>query len=104
MDQWRRIRGEQEIIARYEPERAIATLPKLLADPADRERLRALLQALFADERFVHRAKPNTAQLAMLATLGEALDISKSRVQAVQTRLAGAPRKRAAAKRKTAKR
>ena len=31
-DQWRRIRGEQEIIVRYEPEQALATLPKLLAD------------------------------------------------------------------------
>jgi hypothetical protein len=39
MDQWRRIRGEQEIIARYEPERAIETLPKLLSDPAEREAL-----------------------------------------------------------------
>ena len=29
-DQWRRVRGEQEIIARYEPERSIATLPDLL--------------------------------------------------------------------------
>ena len=26
-DQWRRIRGEQEIIVRYEPEQALATLP-----------------------------------------------------------------------------
>src|SRR4051794_11661758 len=39
IDQWRRIRGEQEIIAHYEPERAIEALPQLLADQADRERL-----------------------------------------------------------------
>ena len=31
-DQWRRVRGEQEIIVRYEPDAALATLPKLLAD------------------------------------------------------------------------
>ena len=37
--EWRRIRGEQEIIARYEPEQAIDTLAVLLADRADRERL-----------------------------------------------------------------
>src|SRR6185436_9186054 len=29
-DEWRRIRGEQDIIVRYEPERAIAALPTLL--------------------------------------------------------------------------
>ena len=33
-DQWRRIRGEQDIIVRYEPEEAIATLPRLLTEPA----------------------------------------------------------------------
>ena len=29
-DEWRRVRGEQDIIVRYEPEKAIAALPKLL--------------------------------------------------------------------------
>ncbi len=29
LEQWRRIRGEQEIIVRYEPERALETLPQL---------------------------------------------------------------------------
>jgi pimeloyl-ACP methyl ester carboxylesterase len=73
-DQWRRIRGEQEIIARYEPERAIATLPMLLADPRDRERLMTLISRLLADER-IRRAKPSAAQKAMLATLGRALAV-----------------------------
>jgi DNA-directed RNA polymerase sigma subunit (sigma70/sigma32) len=104
MDQWRRIRGEQEIIARYEPERAIATLPKLLANPVERERFRALLRALMTDEQFVHRAKPNVAQLAMMETLGEALDISRERVRAAQAKLAGKPSRPPAAKRKPAKR
>src|SRR5262249_28537907 len=54
-DEWRRIRGEQDIIVRYEPERALATLPLLLADPADRERLITLARRLLADER-VQRA------------------------------------------------
>src|SRR5438552_5927255 len=74
-DQWRRIRGEQEIIVRYEPEQALATLPKLLADPVDREKLVTLVRRLLADER-VQRAKPSTEQLAMVEHIGEALDLS----------------------------
>jgi hypothetical protein len=50
-DQARRIRGEQEIIVQYEPQRAIATLPQLLKDPVDRERLLTLLDRLRADKR-----------------------------------------------------
>jgi pimeloyl-ACP methyl ester carboxylesterase len=65
LDQWRRIRGEQEIIARYEPEQALGTLPALLDNRADRERLLTLLDKLMADER-VQRAKPTPEQLAML--------------------------------------
>ncbi|MFL6582166.1 MAG: DUF3141 domain-containing protein, partial [Burkholderiales bacterium] len=64
IDQWRRIRGEQEIIAHYEPERAIEALPQLLADQADRERLLTLLKRVLADER-VQKAKPTAEQLAM---------------------------------------
>jgi len=47
----RRMRGEQEIICRYEPEQALETLPRLLADPADRARFLALLDRLVADPR-----------------------------------------------------
>ena len=64
LDQWRRIRGEQEIIARYEPEQALDTLRVLLADRADRERLLTLLDKLMADER-VQRANPTPEQIAM---------------------------------------
>lgn len=73
-DQWRRIRGEQEIIVRYEPEQALKTLPKLLADQNDREKLVTLVQWLLADER-VQRAKPSTEQLAMIEHIGEALAV-----------------------------
>ncbi|BCG05470.1 hypothetical protein PPGU19_100380 (plasmid) [Paraburkholderia sp. PGU19] len=59
-DQWRRVRGEQELIATYEPQQAIATLPVLLAKPEDRKRLLTLLDRLLADERV--QSVPPTAQ------------------------------------------
>lgn len=64
-DQFRRIRGEQEIIARYEPEQAIVSLPQLLSDPGDRARLLALLDKLMADQR-VQAVEPTAQQLDML--------------------------------------
>jgi pimeloyl-ACP methyl ester carboxylesterase len=73
-DEWRRIRGEQEIIVRYEPEQALATLPKLLADPGDREKLVTLARRLLADER-MQRAKPTSEQLAMVEHIGETLEV-----------------------------
>jgi hypothetical protein len=50
----RRIAGEQEIIATYETEKAIATLPALLPRREDRERLLTLLERLENDERVRH--------------------------------------------------
>jgi len=77
-DQWRRVRGEQEIIVRYEPERALATLPELLRDPADRERLVKLARQLLADER-VQRAKPTQEQMAMIESIGDQLRASAAK-------------------------
>jgi pimeloyl-ACP methyl ester carboxylesterase len=71
----RRIRGEQDIIVRYEPERALDTLPKLLADPADRDRLLALITRLLGDERMRARqlSAEDLARIdAILAVLGAA--------------------------------
>jgi hypothetical protein len=82
-DQWRRIRGEQDIIVRYEPRRALATLPLLLADPADRDRLVTLARRLLADER-VQRNKPLPEQLAMLKSIAETLHVEKPRVALVK--------------------
>jgi hypothetical protein len=73
-DQWRRVRGEQEIIVRYEPEQALATLPKLLSDRGDREKLVLLVRRLLDDER-VQRAKPSSEQLAMIEHIGETLSV-----------------------------
>lgn len=68
LDQWRRLRGEQEIITSYEPEKAIATLPALLRDQGDRQRLLSLIDELMADER-VQATPPTSAQLAMVERL-----------------------------------
>jgi pimeloyl-ACP methyl ester carboxylesterase len=67
-DEMRRIRGEQEIIVDYEPEGALATLPALLADAADRRRLLQLLERLLADKR-IEGMKPSAEQVAMLARI-----------------------------------
>jgi hypothetical protein len=67
-DAMRRIRGEQEIVCRYEPERAIATLPTLLRDPAERQRFMTLLGRLVADPRILATG-PTDAQRAMLARI-----------------------------------
>ncbi|HUP05865.1 MAG TPA: DUF3141 domain-containing protein [Caldimonas sp.] len=63
--EWRTIRGEQELIARYEPERALATLPLLLSDEGDRERVIALLDRVMADPR-VRDSHPSAEQAAMV--------------------------------------
>ncbi len=73
-DEWRRIRGEQDIIVRYEPEKAIAALPKLLSKRGDRERLVTLVRRLLADER-MRRFAPTTEQVSMLEDLRETLAV-----------------------------
>jgi hypothetical protein len=99
-DAWRRIRGEQELIVQYEPERAAATLPILLRNPADRERLITLARTLLADER-MQRAKPSTEQIAMLQHIGETLHVEPMRGRRA---LAGVRAVRKPAKRPSAKR
>jgi hypothetical protein len=71
-DQARRIEGEQEIIARYEPEKAVKTLPLLLAGRKDRDRLLTLLERVLADKR-VQRVQPSREQTAMLARIRRVL-------------------------------
>jgi len=74
-DAWRRIRGEQEIIVRYEPEQALATLPKLLADSSDRQKLVTLVRKLLADAR-VRGRQPSPQQLSMIEHVGDALQVA----------------------------
>ncbi len=73
-DEARRIRGRQEIIVKYEPDRAIDTLPDLLREPADRERLLTLLERLLTDQR-VQQQQPTAAQIAMLGRIRRALGV-----------------------------
>jgi hypothetical protein len=103
-DQWRRVRGEQEIIVRYEPEKALSTLPQLLKDPADREKLARAVRALVGDERF-HRVKPSTEQLAMADDIRETLGVKaklpapakrKAKRRAVTVTTKPAPKRRTA--------
>jgi len=54
LEQMRRIAGEQEVIATYETDKAIAALPTLLPERKDRERLLTLLDRLESDPRVRH--------------------------------------------------
>jgi hypothetical protein len=72
-DEARRIGGQQEIIARYEPEKAVETLPVLLAERKDRARLLTLLERVLADKR-VQRIQPSPEQKAALARIRSVLD------------------------------
>jgi len=85
-DEARRIGGEQEIIARYEPETAVETLSVLVAMPKDRDRLLTLLERVLADRR-VQRIRPSAKQKAMLARVRRVLG-------AVQPRAVGSRRSR----------
>lgn len=60
----RRVRGEQEIIVHYEPDRALKTLPHLLRRSADRERLLTLLEAVLAETK-LGRIQPTPEQILM---------------------------------------
>jgi hypothetical protein len=80
---WRRIRGEQEIIARFEPEQAVQALPRLLAARADRQRLLALLDKVTSDER-VQAEEPTPGQVAMLARIRAALSAPRVRLAAAR--------------------
>jgi hypothetical protein len=57
-DQWRAFRGEQEIIVRYEPAQALATLPRLLSNPDDRERWSRSCTSCFSTSACVGPSHP----------------------------------------------
>jgi pimeloyl-ACP methyl ester carboxylesterase len=59
-DAVRRMRAEQAVVAELEPERGLRSLPRLLADPADRQRLLAVLDGAAA------AVEPTPAQQAVV--------------------------------------
>jgi pimeloyl-ACP methyl ester carboxylesterase len=71
-DEWRRIRGEQEVIVRYASDRALAALPLLLADAGDRERFLNAMERLLGDRR-VQRFAPTADQVTAVARIRELL-------------------------------
>ncbi|MGZ5165229.1 MAG: DUF3141 domain-containing protein, partial [Burkholderiales bacterium] len=77
LDQWRRIRGEQEIIVRNEPDKAIETLPRLL-DEDERLRLMTLIDRVVTDKRVI-QSKPTAEQLAMLDRVRKVLSTERPR-------------------------
>jgi hypothetical protein len=77
-DRWRHIRGEQDIVVRYAPEQALGTLPDLVADPAERERLLRLLERLLTDPRVAGK-QPSPEQRAMLKRIADVLGVSPAR-------------------------
>jgi hypothetical protein len=91
-EQWHTIRGRQEIICRYEPDRAVDTLPKLLKSADDRTRFVTLLDRLLADPR-IPTAQASGAQRAMHERIRELLPIAPANAP----RLATARRKAARA-------
>jgi pimeloyl-ACP methyl ester carboxylesterase len=77
-DEARRIRGEQEIIVHYEPEKAIESLPALVREGADRERLITLLERVMADKR-VQALEPSAEQVEMLKRIRTVLGTAAPR-------------------------
>jgi len=79
--EWKRIRGEQDAIVRFEPERALETLQRLLADPEDRERFLQVLERLTTDPR-VRADEATPEQIAMVARIRQGLGAGTPRIAA----------------------
>ncbi len=83
-DEARRIGGEQEIIARFEPDRAVQTLPLLLDQGQDRRRLITLLERVLADRR-MQQVQPSAEQKQTLARIRAVLEAARPAVARART-------------------
>jgi len=91
-EEQRRIRGQQDIIVRYEPTRALETLPLLLRKTADRVRLSTLLERLLADRRMANY-KLTPHQLALLTQIRQVLAPKTLAPAAVSVRRRTSPKR-----------
>jgi pimeloyl-ACP methyl ester carboxylesterase len=82
LEQWRRIRGEQEIIVKQDRERALATLPDLL-DLEERERLLTLIDRVVTDSRVLAQ-KPTAEQMHMVERVRSVLSAAKATADGTQ--------------------
>jgi hypothetical protein len=71
--EWKLARGRQYNIVRYEPERALSTLPKLLEDPNDRRRFLEVMDHVANDREFV--GDPTPEQLEMVQRIRKVLHV-----------------------------
>jgi pimeloyl-ACP methyl ester carboxylesterase len=69
--EWKLVRAQQGVIVRFEPEQALAALPRLLADPADRDRFMTVIDRIANDREFV--PEPSTEQLEMAKRIRKVL-------------------------------
>ncbi len=77
-DEVRRIKAEQAVVAELEPERGLRSLPKLLANPADRRR------ALEVLDEAVAAVKPTAAQGATVDRIRDVLGAGSPRLSVAQ--------------------
>ena len=62
--EWKLVRARQGVIVRFEPEQALATLPRLLTDPADRDRFMSVVEHIVSDREFVTEPTPEQVEMA----------------------------------------
>jgi hypothetical protein len=80
--EWKLTRGRQYNIVRHEPERALTTLPALLADPGDRQRFLQVMEHVTNDREFV--GDPTPEQLEMVQRIRKVLHVENGSPWAAQ--------------------
>lgn len=94
---WQLIRGRQDIIVHHEPERALATLPSLLAAGNDRAQALELIDRLATDPKLADAAQ-HGVQRAILARVRAVLAEGRMLPPPVRAAAKKAPARKAAAK------